>query len=36
MTDLSRMMDMLYADVEWQRLPVVMNEMARRKYLSQC
>lgn len=36
MTDLQGMIDELYSDVEWQRLPVVMNETGRRKYISRC
>lgn len=36
MTDLSAMLDRLCADVEWQRIPVVMNKEARRGYLSEC
>lgn len=36
MTDLSRMLDQLQADVEWQRLPVVMDDQAKKAYISQC
>ena len=36
MTNLGIMLEKLCADMEWQRLPVVMGEQARRKYLSQC
>lgn len=36
MTDLNRMLDQLRTDVEWQRLPIVMDDRAKNMYLSQC
>lgn len=36
MTELTRMLDQLLVDTEWQRLPVIMDDWAKKKYLSQC
>lgn len=36
MTDLTCMLDQLLVDTEWQRLPVIMDDGAKRKYISQC
>lgn len=36
MTDLNNMVDTLMRDVEWQRIPIVMNDVARRQLLSSC
>ena len=36
MTELTDMLDALQCDTEWQRLPVIMDEPSRRRYMSHC